>query len=130
MDGAAGAGDTCGMPGPTWDMLRDKMRAAQNDLMTKAREFAATLPPGSRVAISAPEHSPVDSGQVRIEWTLRPVFPGQPIPPTPWVTYEFDSPSPGRSLGVLQYMHERVGGMRMDPDPIPLRNLRTPPERL
>lgn len=85
-------------------MLRNKMRAAQNDLMTKAREFAATLPPGSRVAISAPEHSPVDSGQVRIEWTLRPVFPGQPIPPAPWVTYEFDSPSPGwafNSLGAL-----------------------------
>lgn len=90
---------------PLWDMLRERTRAAHENLMARAREFADTLPPGSCVAIAPAQAdtSAGSDGMVRMEWTLRPVFPGQEVPPHPWVTYDFSAQPAEDGVSAVQF---------------------------
>ena len=74
-------------PPPKWDLLGERLQKHSADLRRAIDEFGETLPPGSMVAVRR-EPSPMPTDNVlRISYTLRPVFRGQPCPGDEWTVY-------------------------------------------
>lgn len=74
---------------PKWRLLDEASARLSAALRQKIDEYGMTLPPGSSVAVRQ-EPTPTDvpsDGILRITYTLRPVFPGQPHPGEEWTVY-------------------------------------------